>query len=643
MAWLLPLVPLLAALGIALASGTAGRAVSRRTAAVVGGGTMAATAALAVAAAVDGWTGQLRWAGPLGLTLDFGLDTAPASALFAILVPALAAPVAVYAAYHEEWEGPGRLLALVALSVAAMQLIAGASDLLTLLVGWEVVGACSALLVGHRWRSAENPRAGSIVFVTTRAGDLGLFLASAAAFAGIGTLAYGSLAELAGPHLHLVVLGVVSAAAAKSAQLPFAPWLFAAMKGPVSVSALLHAATMVASGAFLLIRLHPVLDRAGWFASAVIGIGLLTAFCAGTVALLQPHAKRLLAGSTSAHYGFMFIAVGAGYPAIAALHLAAHAFAKAALFLAAGMGHERADSYRLPRLAASPVTPAVAVAVAAVAAAIAGLPPLAAAWTKEATVSAAAHLAPWIGVATAVAGGLSAAYMARFFVEGFLPALRERPDAPTSLAVRGPFYLLVAISVGGAALWLSSVHGAAVDALAGEVPAFRAWEVVTSLGLVGLGAALGVLIVRGARRPREAGGSSAAADWLALPAAARTLIARPARRLAVAMSQFDDRVVDRPVGTAAGFAAATSREASAFDEGAVDAGVDLTARLAEGLAGWSRRLVEVVLDEVPEGISRLLGRTGHWTRRLQSGLTHEYFRLVVAGLALTLVLLLLGG
>ena len=133
-----------------------------------------------------------------------------------------------------------------------------------------------------------------------------------------------------GDSLTIVVgFGLLLAAASKSGQIPFAPWLFRAMSGPISVSALLHAATMVAAGAFILLRLEPFLASMPGLPGAIIAVGAATALSGGIVALLQTHAKRLLAASTSAQYGLMFVAVGAGYPGVAFLHLVAHAAFKA--------------------------------------------------------------------------------------------------------------------------------------------------------------------------------------------------------------------------------------------------------------------------------------------------------------------------
>lgn len=335
MLWSLALTPVAAGAALLL-----GGLRSRLWLGATAGAALTLTLLLALFAAGFGWTGSLRWSEALRLSAEL----TPLSATVAVLVPAIALPVLVYAAAHEHRPGLPRLIALLLVFIGGMELLVIADDLLTLLIGWELVGACSWALISHRWRDVENPRSGLYAFVMTRFGDLGLFAAAMAAFAGAGTFAYDGLAGLQGPYLQVVAFGLLLSAAAKSGQVPFSPWLFRAMAGPTSVSALLHAATMVAAGAYLLIRLYPALSRAESFPQAVIAIGLLTALSGGLVAVLQNHAKKLLAASTSAHFGLMFVAVGSGYPGVALLHLVAHGGFKALMFLAAGVAGQRADT-----------------------------------------------------------------------------------------------------------------------------------------------------------------------------------------------------------------------------------------------------------------------------------------------------------
>lgn len=642
MAWLIPLLPILVAPALAVAGRGTEASAGRRRLALLAACAMLGTAALAAAAVLRGWTGSLPWIGPLALHLDFAPADAPVVPALALLVPAVAAPVLVYAAWHEATRGLGRLMATLAMFVGAMELVAGAADLLTLIVGWELVGACSAILVAHQWWEGEKPRAGAVVFLTTRAGDLGLFLAAAAAFAGTGSLGYDALTALDGFHLHLVVAGVLVAAAAKSAQLPFAPWLFAAMKGPVSVSTLLHSATMVAAGVFLLVRLHPVLDTAPWFGATAMAVGLATALGAGIVAVLQPHAKRLLAGSTSAHYGLMFVAVGAGYPAIATLHLVAHALAKAPLFLASGIAEACTGSYRLEDMGLRRVLPGVAVASGVAAAAIAGIPPLGAGWSKEKVVAAAGHVEPWLVALVALAGALSAAYMARFQLQAFGDGEDRCQERTPQPAERWPLYLLAGATSLLFVLWIPSLRGALVTPL-GEVPGGTAWETVLSLALLGLGVAAGAYVAH--RRPwlGTVGAAERLADWLAIPAAARVVIVRPGFALARGLARFDDAAVDGGVRLSANVARTFSAALARVDDRVVDGGVRAAAAVARGLAWLGRRVGEGLMDGVPEGVSSIVGLGGRQARRLQTGLAHHYYSLIVAGLAIGIVLLILGG
>ena len=667
MLWLPVLLPLLAAPLL----GWLGARGMRRAAAATGAGALLATAWLAALATIrstaGAWSGSLAWSESIRLHLDLA---DPISGLLAILVPAVAAAVVAYAAVHEERRGLGRLLALLTAFAGAMELLAAAADLLTLLIAWELVGACSWGLIGHAWREAEKGRAATTAFLVVRSGDLGLFVATAAAFAATGSFEYAALETLAGPLLHVVVAGIVAAAAAKSAQLPFSPWLFEAMEGPVSVSALLHSATMVASGAFLLARLHPALDRADWFGPATLALGLGTAIAAGLVALLQPHAKRLLAGSTSAHYGLMWVAVGAGYPAVAALHLLAHALFKAPIFLATGIAHRASGGYRLSGMHLSRALPWVAGGSAVATLALAGFPPLGGAWTKEEIAAAAGHHAPWAAILVAVAGALSAAYAARFQLQAFGRGPARAPTGEGAHPVaRAAVLALAAATLALSVLWLPGARDLASRILGGEVPRVKTWEMVLSLALVGAGLLAGRAVAEHRPRLGEPGeaGHAAAAGWLGLPRLGRVLLVRPALRLATGLAAFDRRldavlpgsvarggralsrhlggvdrrVVDGGVRGAAEFGIAVSRLLSRVDRRVVDRGVEAAAALAGWWARLSDRVGEWIFDGAPEGVSRATGRAGRAARKLQTGLAHHYYTLISVGLATALVLLVL--
>ena len=243
MLWSVSLLPLL--MGAVLAvSGTK----SRRSLALSAAGVTGITLALAVMATMSHWTGTWQWSDSLALSSRL----TPLSSLVAILVPLVALPVTVNAALNEQGPGLARLVGLMLVFMGGMQLVVIANDLLTVLMGWELIGACSWALIAHDWRNREAPASALYAFVTTRFGDLGLFVAVLILYRQSGSLSFDAIAALDPASLQIVAFALLLSAMAKAGQLPFSAWLFRAMAGPASVSALLHAATLVAAGAYLL-------------------------------------------------------------------------------------------------------------------------------------------------------------------------------------------------------------------------------------------------------------------------------------------------------------------------------------------------------------------------------------------------------
>lgn len=230
MLWFVPLLPLLAALVIhGVGKRWPGDDRGRAVLTLAGVAITVATLLLVSIAVTADWGGTYRWSSRIVLSL--GMTST--SAVFAIVVPLIAAPIIVYSAYHEVSPVSGRetvrppvgLVALLTAFVGAMELLVLAEDFVTLLIAWELVGACSWALIAHEWQKAGNLRDAAWAFLVTRFGDLGLYIAAAAAFAGTGSFAFADLAQLDGWRLDVFVAGVVLAAAAKSAQVPFSPWL----------------------------------------------------------------------------------------------------------------------------------------------------------------------------------------------------------------------------------------------------------------------------------------------------------------------------------------------------------------------------------------------------------------------------------
>lgn len=674
MLWLPALVPMLFGSAVFAFALTSGRPIGRGPlAAWAAAGTVATFGGVVLAASHEG-IATLAWSPALALHLSL----TPLSTLVALLVPLVALPVIVYAARRESEAGLARLIGGLLLFTGAMEWLVSADDLLTLLIGWELVGACSWALIAHEWRDPANPAAARYAFVATRLGDLGLFIAAMAAYAGAGSFGFADLGRLDPAHLNLVAASVLLAATAKSGQLPFSPWLFQAMRGPTAVSALLHAATMVAAGAYLLARLQPVLASVAWFGPAALAIGGATAIAGGVVALVQSDVKKVLAASTSAHFGLMFMAIGAGFPGVAALHLLAHGFMKALLFLCAGLAIDRSGGHDLATMRLGRALPWVAAAAAIGSAALAGLPPMGAAWTKEAIVAAATHTGPGWAIGVVVAGGLSAAYAVRWWwltwgwgdkadakaddsddpddpddksAAGAPAASSSSRTSPTSPMPGTTVYLalgwLAVATVSLSGLWWPQLRELVLAPLGITVPtAPTGWTIAALLAVLIGGLAGRVLALR--ETPMNADPILAPivgkiADWWGLPMLIDAVVVRPIEQLARLAASADDRFVDALPQAVGRAGRALAFRLAAADDRVVDRGVAGTTAFVEWLARIGSHLGETVADGVASVPSRLVAFAANDARRLQTGLSHQAFAVLLIGTVLLGALLFIGG
>ncbi len=638
MAWLLVLVPLA---GAAVVVGARRQRRLLLPLAVAG-----ATASLAVgiwaAAAQPG--AAWRW----GEHLALGLAVEGLARVMVVLVPAIALPVIAYAgASLGRDAGLTRLLSLLLAFVGAMVVLVAASNLLTLLVGWELVGMASWALVAHDWHDPETPPLALHALLATRTGDLGLVAAAGVALAVTGTTDYRALGDLSGWPVHVVAAGLLVAAAAKSAQLPFSPWLFSAMAGPTPASALLHSATMVAAGAYALARTVPLLGGASWLAPAVAGLGLATALAGGMVASVQTDLKRALAASTSAQYGLILVAVGAGSTAAAGTHLVTHATLKSLLFLGAGVALHAAGTLDLRSLGLGRALPFVAATFAVGALALAAVPPLGAARSKEDILAAAVHDSAWLGAGVLVASFLSALYAGRLALLAFGPGAipQDRPPARPAVAERWALGALAAATLALSALWLPGAAGLVEGATGGSLVGGEAWELAASLATVALAGGLITLLCRRGSLatlalPERARAGVAA--WLGLPDLARRVVVDPVLALSRTLATVDDRVVDAGVRAAVRVAGALSRLLAWWGERGVDGLVQGVAGLTLHTASVSRAADERAVDRAVEQLARGTVRAGRQSRRLQSGLSHHYYVIVALGLVAVVAVATLG-
>jgi NADH-quinone oxidoreductase subunit L len=477
---------------------------------------------------VDLW----RWlpVGPLQIDMAFQVDQL--SAVMMLVVTGVGSLIHLFSVgYMREDPGYARYFAYLNLFVVFMLVLVLGSSFPVMFIGWEGVGLCSYLLIGFWFNDKVNADAGKKAFIVNRIGDFGFMIAMFLLWDTLGTLTFTGMVQQA-PALLPAGGGVVTAitlflflgCTGKSAQIPLYTWLPDAMAGPTPVSALIHAATMVTAGVYLVARTNVLFALAPLSSTVVAGIGALTALFAATIALRQYDIKRVLAYSTVSQLGYMFLAVGTGAYASGIFHLVTHAFFKALLFLGAGSviyamheayhaSHSDADAQDMRNMGGlRQHMPATFWLMLIATLAIAGIPPFSGFFSKDEILAAAFaraaerpiyYLFYSMGVVAAL---LTAFYMARLMVMTFLgenrTGERERAhlrEAP--LIMTGPLIVLGVLSalgglvnlppyLGGGALehWLEPVTAPAAAFFRLEMPHGRT-EVFLITAAVLIGAA----------------------------------------------------------------------------------------------------------------------------------------------------------
>jgi len=409
-----------------------------------------------------------RWAlvGDFAFDVSFYLDRL--SAVMVLIVTGVGSLIHVYSTgYMKDDPGYARYFAYLNLFLFFMLLLVLGRSLLVLFVGWEGVGLASYLLIGFWFADPVKAAAGKKAFITNRVGDAGFLLGMFVIYSTLGTLEMDRInAAFMGPELPAVSASLIGlllfiGATGKSAQIPLHVWLPDAMAGPTPVSALIHAATMVTAGVYLVARLSGVYLHAPEASAVVAAIGVLTAFFAATIAVVQTDIKKVLAYSTISQLGFMFLALGVGAYGVAVFHLYTHAFFKACLFLGAGsvihaMGGEQ-DIRRMGGLAKK--IPWTFGTFAIATAAIAGLPPLAGFFSKDEILwfafASEAGGQTWLWALASLTALLTAFYMFRLLWLTFFgkPRMDEHTAAHVHESPLSMTGVLVALAV------LSAVGG----------------------------------------------------------------------------------------------------------------------------------------------------------------------------------------
>lgn len=411
-------------------------------------------------------------AGNFSVSFSFLVD--PLSAIFMLIITGVGFLIHVYSAgYMYDDDGYHRFFMYLNLFIFFMLLLVMGSNYLLMFVGWEGVGLCSYLLIGFWFKNQDYNDAAKKAFIMNRIGDLGLILGVIMIFVHFGSLNYGDVFSKAGdfaigtPIITTITILLFIGAIGKSAQIPLYTWLPDAMAGPTPVSALIHAATMVTAGIYMIARNNLLYTLSPYTLEIVTIIGLATALFAATIALAQNDIKKVLAYSTVSQLGLMFVALGLGAYATGIFHVTTHAFFKALLFLAAGsvihgMGGEQ-DIRNMGGLRKYlPVTYKTFLIGTL---AIAGIPPLAGFFSKDEILAQAfAHnnIVWGIGV---LASLLTVFYMFRLFFLTFSGTPRASAEtvshiheSPKSMTV--PLMILAGLSAVGGFIGIPEVFGA---------------------------------------------------------------------------------------------------------------------------------------------------------------------------------------
>ncbi len=442
-----------------------------------------------------------------GLPISFVLRVDQLSAAMVVLATTVALLVQIYSvAYLRGDPRYPSYASFVCLFTSAMALVVTADDLFVLLVGWEVMGACSYFLIGHHWE-LEPARAGALkAFVMTRLGDIGLLFGIFVVGSAAGTYRISGVVEAArtggitASSATVACLLLLCGVVGKSAQFPLHSWLPDAMPGPTPISALIHAATMVAAGVFLVARLLPLFELSGVAMTVLTVISVVTMLGAAAFALAADDLKRVLAWSTVSQLALMFSALSLGGYAAGVLHLLSHGAFKALLFLAAGSVIHAVGTQRVGGMGGLRSSMPWTFATMTVGfAALAGVPPLVGFFSKDAVLTVAVdeamHGQPVRGAAVLVAGlvttAVTAAYCARTWLLVFFgprrhPATAPVTESPTTM-VAPLVVLAVATVAGGAAVLDPAFLAVESEPLAATTLAVSTFVVAAGAGLAMVG------------------------------------------------------------------------------------------------------------------------------------------------------------
>ncbi|WP_455377942.1 NADH-quinone oxidoreductase subunit L [Petrachloros mirabilis] len=581
---------------------------------------------------------QWIFGGDLTINLAYLVDSLTCVMLLVITGVGLLIHVYSVGYMHGE-EGFSRFFTYMNLFMVSMLLLVMGNNYVVLFIGWEGVGLCSYLLIGYYYDKVSAAKAASKAFVVNRIGDAGFLLAIFLVFINFRTLDYtkvlDQLSQLTPEMATAISLCLLIGAVGKSAQIPLYTWLPDAMEGPTPVSALIHAATMVTAGVYMIVRNHLIFDLSPTAMTVVGVIGGLTALFAATIGLVQTDIKRVLAYSTVSQLGYMFLGCGIGAYTAAIFHLMTHAFFKALLFLSAGsVIHALSGEQDIRKMgglrAKIPWTHRLFL-IGTIA--IAGIPPFAGFWSKDEIMGHAfIHHHYFLYVIAAIGAFLTAFYMFRltyltFYGKSRMDHHTEEHVHESPMVMVGPLMVLGVLSLTGGFLgfppergwlhhFLSPITGSGGEHAAGTGTVLLLMMTATGIAVIGWGLAHYLYSVNTAAPNRWAAKAQGAYDVLLnkyyVDELFDYLFVEPMKKLGMILDWFDRVILDgivRAVGQMADLAAAG--------------------------ATWAEK-------HVIYGGLNIIGYGNHllakqW-RQLQSGMVHHYAAIIIGGLFLLAVI-----
>jgi NADH-quinone oxidoreductase subunit L len=526
-----------------------------------------------------------HWVPVGGFRVDAGMLIDPLAMVFVLLITGVGSLIHIYAVgYMSHDPGKRRFFGYFNLFIAAMLLLVLSDNYLSLYVGWEGVGVASYLLISFYYDRPTAATAGNKAFFANRVGDVGLSLAIMLMFTYVGSTSFADVFGASSSMSHGVATAIslmlVLGACGKSGQFPLQTWLPDAMEGPTPVSALIHAATMVTAGVYLIARSAPVFDQSQAARTVVTIIGAITLLYGCICAFGQDDLKRVLAFSTVSQIGYMFLGVGLGNGvyAIGIIHLLGHGFFKAALFLSAGsVMHAMNDRINMRRFGGLlKVMPITFVVFLCGYLAIIGIPPFTGFFTKDKIIEAAfdkGGTSGWIlGLCALIGAGLTAFYMTRALVMTFFGKRRWEDDvhpheAPVSMTA--PMLVLAALSLvggyllifgGGTQHWLTPSVGPGIEEGTHTISPVVLTIITVVVAILGVAGA--VVAFRQVPEYQPAGNVVTVASRRKLYADAfnEAVLMKPGQWLSRALVYLDNRGVDGAVnGLGASLGGGSSR------------------------------------------------------------------------------------